>query len=92
MRFCPLCVNKDREIYGEAYWHRKHQIRNMSICTKHRCRLVESSVPVKSEQSFVFCPAEHYTGCDKVIFEEDPQMMRFASYIESVFDAPIDFL
>ena len=63
----------------------------MGICTKHRCRLVESSVPAKSEQSFVFCPAEHYIGCDKVVVEEDPRMIWFASYLESVFDAPMDF-
>ncbi|MEY8419224.1 TniQ family protein [Oscillospiraceae bacterium 44-5] len=91
LQLCPLCVNEDRETYGEAYWHRKHQIRNMGICTKHRCRLVESCVPAKSEQDFVFCPAEHYTGCDKVIVEEDPQMIQFASYLESIFETPMDF-
>ena len=90
LRFCPLCADDDRETYGEAYWHRKHQIRNMSICTKHRCRLVESSVPAKSEQSFTFCPAEHYISCDKVVFEEDQLVVRYAMYLESVFDAPMD--
>ena len=91
LRFCPLCANEDRETYGEAYWHRKHQIRNMGICTKHRCRLIESSIPAKSEQSFVFCPAEHYIGHNKVAFEESSQMIQFASHLESVFDAPTDF-
>lgn len=90
LRFCPLCAEDDRKTYGEAYWHRKHQIRSMSICTKHKCRLVESSVPAKSEQSFTFCPAEHCIGYDKVTFEEDPQMIRFASYLEAVFDTPMD--
>ena len=90
LRFCPLCADDDRGTYGEAYWHRKHQIRNMSICTKHRCRLIESSVPAKSEQSFVFYPAEHFIGYNKVVFEEDPQIIRFASYLEDVFDAPMD--
>ena len=89
--FCPLCVEDDRKAYSETYWHRKHQIRNMGICTKHRCRLVESSVPAKSEQCFTFCPAEHCIGCDKVVFEEDQLMVRYAMYLESVFDAPMDF-
>ena len=35
--------------------------------------------------------AEHYTGCDKVVVEEDPRMIWFASYLESVFDATMDF-
>lgn len=91
LRFCPLCAEDDRKTYGETYWHRKHQIRNMSICTKHRCRLVESGVLAKSEKSFTFCPAEHYIGCDKVIIENNSRMIQFASYLESVFDALIDF-
>ena len=91
MRFCPLCVQEDRETYGETYWHRKHQIRNMSLCTKHHCRLVESSVPAKSEQSFTFFPAEHYTSCSEAIFEENQLALQFASYLESAFDAPMGF-
>ncbi len=91
MKFCPLCAQEDRETYGETYWHRKHQIRNMSICTKHCCRLVKSSVPAKSEQSFTFFPAEHYTSCSEAIFEENQLAIQFASYLESAFDAPMDF-
>lgn len=91
LKFCPLCAREDREKYGEAYWHRKHQIRNMSICTKHRCRLKESGVLAKSEQCFTFCPAENYVSDDGVVIEIDPVAIQFASYLESVFDAPIDF-
>ena len=91
LRFCPLCVKEDREIYGETYWHRKHQIRNMRICTKHKCRLKESSVPAKSEQSFTFCPAERYIGNDEVVFENDPMVFQYAEYLDVVFDAQMDF-
>ncbi len=28
LKFCPLCVEEDRQRYGETYWHRKHQIFN----------------------------------------------------------------
>ena len=76
LRYCPLCVKEDREIYGEAYWHRKHQIRNMGICAKHKCRLIESSVPAKSEQSFTFCPAENYTYDRDVVFENDSPLVQ----------------
>ena len=37
LRYCPLCVGEDRQKYGETYWHRTHQIRNMQICSKHKC-------------------------------------------------------
>ena len=91
LRFCPLCAKEDRERYGETYWHRKHQIRNMSICTKHKCRLMESSVPAKSEQCFIFSPAENYISDGKAVVENNPMKIRFASYLDSVFDAPMDF-
>ena len=86
-----MCVKEDREVYGETYWHRKHQIRNMSICTKHKCRLKESSVLAKSEQSFTFCSAESYIGNEEAVAESDPLVIQFASYLDSVFDAPMDF-
>lgn len=91
LKFCPLCVNDDRETYGETYWHRKHQIRNMGICTKHKCRLKESTVPAKSEQSFTFSSAENYISDDENVVESDPLKIQFASYLDSVFDALIDF-
>lgn len=91
LKFCPLCAKEDREGYGEAYWHRKHQIRNMSICTKHKCKLMESGVSAKSEQCFTFCPAEHHISCNEVDFEVKPSAIQFAGYMETVFDAPMDF-
>ncbi len=91
LRYCPQCVKEDRETYGETYWHRKHQIRNMSICTKHKCKLMESSVLAKSEQSYTFFPAENYVDDNKLVLENDTAKIEFAEYLESVFDAPIDF-
>lgn len=91
LRFCPLCVKDDRETYGEAYWHRKHQIRNMSICTKHKCRLMEASVPAKSEQSFTFCPAESYTYDSEAVFENDSLVIQYMEYLASVFESVMDF-
>ena len=91
LRYCPLCVKRDRETYGEAYWHRKHQIRNMCICSQHKCRLLESSVPAKSEQSFTFCPAENYTYEGKAVFETDLSVIQYMKYLVSVFDSVMDF-
>ncbi|MDE5938543.1 MAG: TniQ family protein [Lachnospiraceae bacterium] len=91
LRYCPLCVKEDRKTYGEVYWHRKHQIRNMRICTKHKCRLMESSVPAKSEQSFTFCPAESYTYDGEAVFENDSLAIQYMEYLVSVFESVMDF-
>lgn len=91
LRYCPLCVKEDRKTYGETYWHRKHQIRNMCICTQHKCRLLKSSVPAKSEQSFTFCPAENYTYDREAVFENDSLLIQYMEYLASVFDSVMDF-
>ena len=60
LKYCPLCVQEDRQLYGETYWHRKHQIRNMKSCYKHNCMLVSSDISAKSEQCYSLSSAEEY--------------------------------
>lgn len=91
LRYCPLCAVEDRRQYGEAYWHRKHQLRNVNICTKHKCRLNTTEIPAKSEHNYTFYPAENVIQDRTVIYEDNPLAVRLAAYIESVFDAPMDF-
>lgn len=91
LRYCPLCASEDREIYGETYWHRKHQIRNMNICTKHKCKLEESDVTAKSEQTFIFCPAENHIDNKTPVYKKNIQALHFAEYIEQIFESKMDF-
>ncbi len=43
--YCPRCVIEDRRTYGEAYFHRLHQVQGVFICPKHRCMLRQIKVP-----------------------------------------------
>lgn len=91
LKYCPMCADEDRRQYGEAYWHRVHQIRNMQICAKHNCRLINSSVVAKSDQTFTFCPAESYITIQKPAIETDPLQIAFAKYMTDAFNTPMDF-
>lgn len=44
LRFCPVCVQEDERQFGEAYWHRIHQLSGIEICPTHRVFLEKSSV------------------------------------------------
>ena len=90
LQYCPLCAKEDREWHGEAYWHRKHQIRNIRICTKHKCKLKTTDISAKSEQSYAFYSAEVAIRDDSVVYEDNPAALSFAAYIEAVFDTPMD--
>lgn len=91
LKYCPLCADEDREQHGETYWHRTHQIRNMRICPKHRCRLESSAVVAKSEQTFTLCPAESYVTAQTPNIETDPLQIAYTQYIADAFHAPLDF-
>lgn len=90
LKYCPLCVREDRKNYGEAYWHRKHQIRNMSICTKHKCLLVDSDVMAKSEQTFTLNSAETTVEIQEPKYVDNMLQVAFCEYMAAVFDAPIN--
>ncbi|MFT8347312.1 TnsD family transposase [Clostridium saccharoperbutylacetonicum] len=44
LRFCPICYEQDLKNYGEAYWHRVHQIPGVILCPKHNAFVLNSSV------------------------------------------------
>jgi len=91
LKYCPVCASEDRKQYGETYWHRNHQIRNMNVCTRHECRLAKSTIPAKSEQSFTLDPAEIVVQDAMVKYDVNSLEMEFASYMKQVFEAPMDF-
>ena len=47
LRYCPRCTREDIALYGEAYWHRAHQLQGMAYCTKHLVRLADSCMPMR---------------------------------------------
>ena len=58
LRYCPKCVEEDRNKYGEAYYHVNHQIPNSHVCSKHCCELIDTVVPAKNFRSVKIVPLE----------------------------------
>lgn len=91
LKYCPLCVKDDRAKYGECYWHRSHQLRNITVCYKHHCTLKSSTVSAKSEKTFTFCPSEAYVDDSKVIMSDNPSMIAYTEYVTDIFLSPMDY-
>lgn len=85
LKYCPLCVAEDRKKYGETYWHRIHQVRNMLICPTHRCKLVNSGVDARSEKVFAFNPAELSVKNTEPTFEYNHKLINYSQYIAEIF-------
>lgn len=92
LRYCPLCVTEDREMYGETFWHREHQLLHVNVCPVHGCYLVDSSVEISSNGSPRLVTAE--AEVKDTVHAEYPQNERewnVARYVAEVFQADIDF-
>lgn len=42
--YCPECVLKDKQKYGEPYFYRIHQLQGINVCSIHHCML--NSYPI----------------------------------------------
>ena len=91
LKYCPLCSAEDRQEYGERYWHRTHQIRNMKLCHKHNCMLENSTVPAISEQTYTLCHAEDYAIIDEARPTNNEFLLAFSNYLVDIFNTPLDF-
>ncbi len=90
LKYCPLCSKNDREIYGEAYWHRTHQLRGAQVCTKHGCALLPSCVTVIGSRGYSFFPAEQYINSEIIDDIKIAAMLPFGQYLEDVFHTTMD--
>jgi hypothetical protein len=48
--YCPRCASLDIDQYGEAYWHRIHQVPGVSACPHHRELLIKYEVKTYNQQ------------------------------------------
>jgi hypothetical protein len=39
LRFCPLCRDDDKKLYGETYWRRLYQVQGVVVCPFHNVLL-----------------------------------------------------
>lgn len=88
LRYCPLCVKKDREAFGETYWHRRHQYMGINVCAKHGCKLINSTLPISGKTSPNLVSAEQEVNIDKVIYADEKER-HFAEYVSKAVDADI---
>lgn len=90
LKYCPLCVEEDRETYGETYWHRMHQIGNAFVCPIHKCQLQNSTCSAISRKKFSFVPAETVIITTPPIFPDNEEQLNFSIYTAHLFYADVE--
>ncbi|MEG8243118.1 TniQ family protein [Acinetobacter baumannii] len=53
--YCPICIQQQRETYGEYFWNRAWFLPNLSICLKHNCSLLSQDY-IQQQHRHLFLP------------------------------------
>jgi len=89
LRYCPACIMEDRENYGEAYFHRIHQLRGAGVCPLHGCYLKDSSVVIDNRASLT--SLEEAIDSLEIEICENETELNLTNYISDVFQTSVDF-
>lgn len=92
LRYCPICAENDRQIHGETYWHRLHQMHGIRICPIHHCFLIDTDIRMDSRVSPAFVTAEEViANHNPITISDDPIECALAEYVAEVFQSDFDF-
>lgn len=86
IRYCRTCFINDVNTYGEAYWHRMHQVPGLDVCMKHGIFLQDSKVQVHQENKHVFVPPDEENCSLDYIVRRTPlnDIDKYCSYNKSI--------
>lgn len=92
LRFCPICAKLDRDTYGEAYFHRSHQMVGVNICPFHKCELRSSTVAIVDNRLSRLEVAEFVIPNNApILISNSPIECQLAEYIYQLFQQNVDF-
>lgn len=93
LRYCPICVDEDREKYGCTYWHRVHQMPGIRVCPKHGGLLVDSDVLISGKTSPSLISAEEsvHGSLHGILKSKGDLDESLARYMAAIFEAKVDF-
>lgn len=94
-RYCPLCVQDDRNKYGETYWHVLWQIDGMKVCPIHKCYFINTNLQIYGDGNKInnFEPADTIIPMDisKVSYSNIKAEIDFSKYIaKTIYEKQIE--
>ena len=92
LKFCPICMQEDIQIYGEYYWHRLHQVPGMLVCPKHKVPLENSTVSISSDRPSLVLPSKDNCISNSTDYKEETidKLYNLAKDIEKIFRLSIN--
>lgn len=74
LRFCPLCAEDDARQFGEAYWHRIHQVPGVEVCPVHSLFLEKSNAQVLHRKT-----RHEFVSAQQAIYSTSPRSLALSN-------------
>lgn len=89
LRYCPACVEEQRQKYGECYFTCSANLYGINACPIHGCRLVRTELSTDSKKTPAFITAEEIIPFkNDVVQITNPIEIGVVRYIIELFQAP----
>ena len=87
LRYCEDCWKENIQIYGEAYWHRLHQLPGIFICPKHGTPIRDSRVFLKDVQSKFYSASFEWASNERphTLYSDDTADKLMAIAVDSAW-------
>ena len=91
LKYCPLCVTEDKNKYGETYWHRTHQLKNINVCPIHSCKLYNIDAETNYQNTVKKLYIANESAKNNTIkFETNYYINALSRYLAKVFNNEIN--
>ena len=88
--YCRGCINDDINKFGEAYFHRVHQLQGVIVCPNHGCVLEEYDVDTKIYSKFIRLDSKKLKIKELLVYEEEilEELLIIAKAAEFILKLP----
>lgn len=76
LRYCPECAAEQIKLYGESYWQVFPQIDEVEYCPRHKIRIRNSPVPLKSIR-FHYHPASLFLTTEELRYARNTRTQEW---------------
>jgi TniQ len=83
-RLCPVCVEHDLKTWGEAYWHRVHNLPGVLLCVHHECQLKATNVQLRGRSHSAMLALPDGVDAEPEILLPNSEAMRTVTQLSVV--------
>jgi hypothetical protein len=91
-KICPHCWGNQLELLGYPYWQRLFQSPGLTVCPKHKCRLINTGLTIHSSRRHRFIGAHEHQDVSYLPEAATPYELKLASMVEALLKSKVDYI